>query len=152
MIRKCCVIRLLREVGIRSDFKAFKDRLLAQKIVYIAQTLFNIDFNYRFIWHMRGPYSKALSRDLRTYSKLLCECDNMDRASIVKLTSLIDELRNTSKGLGHAAEVLASYLMLSKEVYPKPENPLKELTSRKPYITYEDVEEVLRIARKYAAI
>lgn len=152
MVRKCCVIRLLRDAGIRSDFKSFEDRLLAQKIIYIAQSLLDIDFGYSFVWHIRGPYSKALSRDLRMYNKLRCECDEASRTSIARTISLINELRSTGKGLSHAVEVLASYLMLLKEVYPKPEDPLKELISRKPYITYEDVEGVLRVARKYAAL
>ncbi len=153
MVKKCCVIKLLRELGIRSNFKSFDERLLAQKIIYLAQSLFNIDFGYKFVWHIRGPYSKALSKDLRAYSsKTLCECNDLSRDSITKIITLINELRSASKGLSHSVEVLASYVMLTRDVYPRSQDPYKDLTSKKPYITYEDVNEVLSIARKYVVI
>jgi hypothetical protein len=149
MSRACCVVKMLRELGIRSDFNSFKDRLLAQKIVYIAQTVFGIDFGYKFIWHIRGPYSKILSRDLRVSVDPTCRCPELSSESLGKLKSLINDLRSLDNDLSVSAEVLASYLMLSRDVYPRPEDPIKELISRKPYISYDDVQNILKIYSKY---
>lgn len=150
MLKSCCVIKLLIDVGIHPDFKSFKDRLLVQKVVYVAQTLFNINFGYRFIWHIRGPYSKALSKDLRTsetYS--MCRCPELDSNSALRLKSLINELRNLNVDLSLSLEIIASYLMLSKDVYPKPEDPVKELLLRKPYISREDINAILNVFSRY---
>jgi len=149
MSKACCVVKMLKELGIRPDFNSFKDRLLAQKIVYIAQTVFGIDFGYKFIWHIRGPYSKDLSRDLRVSTDPTCRCPELNSESLSRLKSLINDLRSLGKDLRISMEVLASYLMLSRDVYPKPEDPIKELLSRKPYISCEDVQNVLKIYSKY---
>jgi hypothetical protein len=149
MSRACCVVKMLKELGIRSDFNSFKDRLLAQKIVYIAQTVFGIDFGYKFIWHIRGPYSKTLSRDLRVSTDSTCRCPELSSESLSRLKSLVNDLRGLGKDLSISTEVLASYLMLSRDVYPRPEDPIKELISRKSYISYEDVQNILKIYSRY---
>ncbi len=151
MLKSCCITKLLMDVGINSDFRLFKDRLLAQKVVYIAQTLFNINFGYRFIWHIRGPYSKALSKDLRApegYS--MCRCPELDNNSVLRLKSLINELRGLNVDLSLSLEIIASYLMLSKDVYPRPEDPAKELLLRKPYIGHENISAILNVFSKYS--
>ncbi len=149
-MRGCCIIGLLMDLGIHPDFKSFKDRLLAQKVVYLAQRLFNMNFGYEFIWHIRGPYSKALSRDLRApedYST--CRCPEIDGRAVARMKSLLNELRGLDMDLSLSLEILASYLMLSKDVYPRPEDPVKELLSRKPYVSQDDVDSVLSVSRKY---
>ncbi|MCS7108441.1 MAG: hypothetical protein RMH77_03360 [Sulfolobales archaeon] len=150
MSRSCCVIKLLTDLGIRSDFRSFKDRLLAQKIVYVAQTIFNINFGYKFIWHIRGPYSKTLSRDLRaSEDRGGCRCQELDYSSVSKLKSMLSELRGLNMDVGLSLEIIASYLMLSRDVFPKPEDPVKELLSRKPYINYENISTALNVFSKY---
>jgi len=150
MNRLCCVAKLLRELNLRMDFNSFKSRLLAQKVVYVAQTLLNIDLGYKFIWHIRGPYSKALSRDLRMLDKVHdCSCVELGGGALLRLKSLLGELRGVSSDLSYTLEILASYLMLVNEVYPKPDDPLKELISRKPYVRYEDAVKVLSVMNKY---
>jgi DNA-directed RNA polymerase subunit F len=73
----------------------------------------------------------------------------MSSESLGKLKSLINDLRNLGNDLSVSAEILASYLMLSRDVYPRPEDPIKELISRKPYISYDDVQNILKIYSKY---
>lgn len=149
-MKGCCITKLLVDLGIYPDFKLFKDRLLAQKIVYLVQTIFNVNFGYKFIWHIRGPYSKALSRDLKAPEDYgVCRCSEMDGNTVLKLKSFISELRGLNMDLSLSLEIIASYLMLSRDVYPRPEDPVKELLSRKPYISYENVNAVLRISGKY---
>lgn len=149
-MKGCCIAKLLADLGIYSDFKLFKDRLLAQKVIYLAQTVFNINFGYKFIWHIKGPYSKALSRDLKAPEDYrVCRCSEIDGNAFLKLKSLINELRGLNMDLSLSLEIIASYLMLSRDVYPRPEDPVKELLLRKPYISYENVNAVLRISGKY---
>ncbi|MEM1982563.1 MAG: hypothetical protein QXD94_03065 [Sulfolobales archaeon] len=150
MSRSCCVAKLLRDLGVRSDFKSFKDRLLAQKIVYLAQTIFGINFGYRFIWHIRGPYSKSLSRDLRTpevYDE--CSCLEVENNALLRLKSLLNELKGLNIDISLALEIIASYLMLLRDVFPKPEDPVKELMIRKPYISGENIKTALSVISKY---
>ncbi|MEM0453058.1 MAG: hypothetical protein QXO98_00160 [Sulfolobales archaeon] len=150
MSRSCCVAKLLRDLGVRSDFKSFKDRLLAQKIVYLAQTIFGINFGYRFIWHIRGPYSKSLSRDLRTpevYDE--CSCLEVENSALLRLKSLLNELKGLNIDISLALEIIASYLMLLRDVFPKPEDPVKELMIRKPYISGENIKTALSVISKY---
>lgn len=44
------------------DMSSFNDRLRFQKIIYIMNSA-GIDLDYRFGWHLRGPYSSSLASD-----------------------------------------------------------------------------------------
>ena len=64
---------LEKETGYKFNIEKLEDRLLIQKIVYIAR-YFGIDLGYHFDCYIRGPYSSELADD---YYKLLSkeECD-----------------------------------------------------------------------------
>lgn len=48
---------------LKVDMKDFEDRVLFQKVVYLAQTL-GIGFEeYKFGWYVHGPYSPALTTE-----------------------------------------------------------------------------------------
>ena len=58
---------LERKTGHKFNIEKLEDRLLIQKIVYIAR-FFGIDLGYHFDCYIRGPYSSELAND---YYKLL---------------------------------------------------------------------------------
>jgi len=53
----------LNELGMRCDVSGFDSRLILQKTVYLIEEA-GIRLGYSFNWHLRGPYSPALTRDL----------------------------------------------------------------------------------------
>ncbi len=58
---------LEKKTGHKFNIEKLEDRLLIQKIVYIAR-YFGIDLGYHFDRYLRGPYSTELADD---YYKLL---------------------------------------------------------------------------------
>lgn len=53
---------VLDYVGAKADMGSFADRSMIQKMIYLTQIL-GVDLGYRFGWNLRGPYSRALTRD-----------------------------------------------------------------------------------------
>ena len=49
-------------VGRKININQFDDRLTIQKLTYILKEL-GVNFNYRFNWYWRGPYSPSLAHD-----------------------------------------------------------------------------------------
>ncbi|MCD6324467.1 MAG: hypothetical protein J7L55_05115 [Desulfurococcales archaeon] len=138
---KCCATYVVREV-LGEEPNDFSGRLAAQKLIYLIQKVLGINLGYSFMWFSRGPYSKALAKDLRGCEEgVKCLGDDELR----KARELISRLRGSGVPLTKALEIAASYLMLRDEVFPKPEDPVKELLERKPFIKDEEVNAVLDV-------
>lgn len=60
--RQLALYTLLTKLG-EFGIENFKQRLFAQKAIYLAQ-LYGFDFSYRFSWYKMGPYSPDLTKDL----------------------------------------------------------------------------------------
>lgn len=54
---------MLRKLGIKATMACFKDRLVVQKVVYLAQAA-GLDLGYYYGWYIRGPYCSAVADDL----------------------------------------------------------------------------------------
>lgn len=52
----------IEALGVQLRLTRFRDRLVLQKAVYLAQAA-GVNLGYRFRWYLRGPYSPALARD-----------------------------------------------------------------------------------------
>ena len=148
MSTSCCALYIVNKLlgGVR---QTFHDRLAAQKLIYIIQKLFNKDLGYSFMWYTRGPYSRALAKDLRTCSE---EGKCLSDEEIRSVKGFLNDLERTDIPLFRALEIAASYLMLKDDVYPKPTDPVKELVQRKPYISEEEVLKVINVIQNYANI
>ncbi len=147
MNSKCCAKTLIKEI-LKTSLKTFKERLEAQKLIYVAQEVFNVGFSYSFMWYSRGPYSKALARDLRVCDlPPIKEC--VSPAVLSMINSFVNDLRNLNTPLSKSLEIVASYLMLKKEVFPKPEDPVKELRIRKPYLKEGEIMEAIKVLNTY---
>lgn len=61
--RQIAAVLALRELGIEPRLDVFKDRLVVQKSVYLAQAA-GVDLGYFYGWYLRGPYCSPLARDM----------------------------------------------------------------------------------------
>ncbi len=146
--RRARAVWLLESLGFdKLSPDSFRDRLIVQKALYLAQAC-GIDLGYRFKWHARGPYSKGLARDMRMGFSVKPEpLVNVD-GCLDKAKRLIYRLRSLPGDESYWFEVAASLHMLAKGVYPPSRNPVDELVSRKPYIKRDDAELVYSILRE----
>lgn len=53
---------LFKTLGKNLAMDTFDDRLMVQKIPYLAQ-IYGVDLNYHYFWYLRGPYSKDVASD-----------------------------------------------------------------------------------------
>ncbi len=64
MNKKEIIAGLLKTISERNyNVSSFNQRLLAQKIMYIIQEVFGIDFGYDFNLYLRGPYSPKFTNE-----------------------------------------------------------------------------------------
>ena len=145
MTLNCCSLFIVNAV-LKARPSTFKERLDAQKIIYIAQRLFNINLGYTFMWYSRGPYSKGLARDLRM-CKYPVPC--IDDKLLKDLKDLVEDLKRTNLPLHKALEIAASYVMLKYDVYPKPANIIEELIKRKKFLKKYEVLSVLKVMAQH---
>ncbi len=61
--RQIADILVLNALGIKPSMAQFRDRLVVQKTIYLAQEI-GIDLGYHFGWYLRGPYCSVLSDDM----------------------------------------------------------------------------------------
>lgn len=142
-----CVVKLLKESGYELNLNRFKDKLLLQKLVYIAQKIFSIKLDYKFSWYHYGPYSRGLAIDAGRYGlEYQGKCD-IDMVKLTKFVKFINEVNNFGD-LNYWAELIASYVMLNNDVYPKPKDPVKELVTKKKYIKIKDVYKGIELLKK----
>ncbi len=143
-----CVVRLVDTCGFKLDLSKFKDKLLLQKLVYIAQKLFNMNLGYKFSWYYYGPYSRGLALDAGKYgfgTSDVCELNLSDLGRFIEFMNDVKKLGNVS----YWVELIASYVMLSTDVYPRPKDPIKELVSKKKHIKVNDVIKGIELLKKY---
>ena len=61
--RQIAAVLTLKWLGVEFKLETFTDRLIAQKAIYLAQTV-GADLGYFYGWYLRGPYCPALTEDL----------------------------------------------------------------------------------------
>ncbi len=143
--------RVLDEIGFNSSM--FSNKLVIQKAAYMLQEVFGVKLGAKFFWYSYGPYSYEVARDY----KLIIEGRYMEYVSIDEegikrfldfVKKIGDELVVEDKGLDYWLEIIASLHMLSKKVYPPPEDVVGELVKRKPYLDENDVKRTLEFMRR----
>lgn len=63
-------------VGRPLTIKELSDRIIIQKIIYLADILGVSTGNFNFSWYKKGPYSSALTHLLYKYENNFVEIDN----------------------------------------------------------------------------
>ncbi len=61
--RQIASLLTLKRLGIEASMKSFRDRLVVQKVVYLAQAA-GLDLGYYYGWYIRGPYCSAVADDM----------------------------------------------------------------------------------------
>ncbi len=146
------VIQLLRDTGIIREISigTMEFRMAVQKFVYLLQVVGGLDLGFKFEWLSMGPYSKGLQNYYQRISKALASNleNNVVEFSVlewVALEAVKKLLFNVKEQMGRldvkVLEIVASLIMLCRDVYPKPQDPVEELVLRKKLLR----EDVLKI-------
>ncbi len=143
-----------------SLLKGFNGKLIVQKVAYLLQEAFGVDLGVKFVWHSYGPYSYEIAKDYKLINTFMCVQSN-DNMSIAEgngvkgirefkefLKSLKKKFAVNEDEIGYWLEIIASLYMLSKKIYPPPEDVVDELLERKPYVSRKDAIRALRFLRE----
>ncbi len=127
-------------------------RVTVQKIGYLLQKIGGEDLGLRFEWLTMGPYSRSLQNHYYTIAKLISngniKLSEEDLQIVNRVEHFISMLR---KAIGYVdiqlLEIVASLIMICKDIYPKVDNPVNELINRKKNISKDIVERVLHFLK-----
>jgi len=140
----------LKMVGINPKMETFSERKRVQKMVYLLDKVFHLNFGFSYNWYLHGPYSPELTKlifdviekereDIAKPVNLSAE----DRAKIGRLRLfLCDDIESTD-----ALELLVSLhyiLKCSPDSDSKVENAVDFLKSKKPYFSDEEISDALK--------
>jgi uncharacterized protein YwgA len=113
-------------------------KVIVQKLGYLVQKVGGIDFDLKFEWLSRGPYSRSLQNYYHVILHYISNYPNdffLNEAENLALNRVKDFLNIIRVTLGkldiEVIEAVASLIMLCTDVYPTPENPIDELLKRK---------------------
>ena len=141
--------------GVKLPFQidSFRDRLIMQKAVYLAQAA-GINLGYYYHWYLYGPYSPSLTRD--EYAIAADISADLDESKGWKLdersSQRLEEIRSLFTGLerdklAKKLELLASvhFLIERKQVSKVDTSRIITTLERfnKDYFSEEDVKEAL---------
>ena len=140
----------LKMLGISPRMETFSERKRVQKMVYLLDKVFHLNFGYSYNWYLHGPYSPELTRIIFD----LIEKEREDIAKPVKLSAadrakisrlklfLCDDIESTD-----ALELLVSlhYLLnCSSDSDSRIEDAVNFLKSKKPYFSDEEISNALK--------
>jgi len=140
----------LKMVGMSPRMETFSERKRIQKIVYILDKIFHLNFGYSYNWYLYGPYSPELTRIIfdviekeREDIAKPVELSPEDKDKIRRLKLFInDDIESTD-----TLELLVSlhYLL---DCWPdtdsKVEDAVNFLKSKKPYFSDEEISNALK--------
>ena len=116
----------IEALGVELRLASFRDRLVLQKAVYLAQAA-GVNLGYRFRWYLRGPYSPALTRDAFAAATEVREFGDESRGWALDSKSVqrLDSVRALVPGPGarhpdRQLELLASlHYLITREGLPR---------------------------------
>ncbi len=125
------------------DIGKYENRLMLQKIVYLAQSA-GLGFGYNFSWYLRGPYCSELTKD---YFDLVDAKPTIRPGSFIgREKSIIDALKgNFSKEVASdtGLELLGSLVFVIRDMHVSQKAAaIEKLRSLKPWFTAEEIKEV----------
>ena len=62
MAKKSKLFASLRVLGVRPKMDTFADRKKVQKLVYLLDKVFDMNFDFSYSWYLHGPYSPELTK------------------------------------------------------------------------------------------
>ncbi len=138
----------LKMVGINPKMETFSERKRVQKMVYLLDKVFHLNFGFSYNWYLHGPYSPELT-------KLIFDVIEKEREDIAKPVNLSAEDRGKIGRLKlflcddiestDALELLVSlHYILKCSPDSKVENAVDFLKSKKPYFSDEEISDALK--------
>lgn len=149
MVQKSKLFACLRVLGIRTKMNTFADRKKVQKLVYLLDKVFDMNFNFLYSWYLHGPYSPEVTRRVfdviegrevvRSDPKFLSKEDmrKIDRLKLFLGTDI-----NSNDNL----ELLASLHFVmnrAKDSGLTLEEAIDFLKTKKPYFTDEEIQKAI---------
>ena len=116
-----------------------------QYLIYVMEKLFNINLGYKFRLLAKGPYSRKLFNDLKRLGQdIKCR----DELNYKVLKEFIKDLNSCGLSMRIVLKVIATYVMFTKDVYPRPKDVIKEVSKICRLKDYE-VQRILSRFRSY---
>ena len=118
--RQIAAVLVLRELGIEPKMDFFRDRLVVQKALYLAQAA-GCDLGYFYGWYLRGPYCSNVAEDMFAATEGPVDpedavqsfaLDEESRECLAKIKELIAKRKQAD--LARCLELLASVHFLVK--------------------------------------
>lgn len=125
-------------LGMRLDLDDFDQKLIVQKIVYIAQKM-GVKFDYEFGWWVRGVYSSPLTVDLYDINEqeLNYTPTRFEEIFAEKLLNVAGAFKNKVR----AFEIVSTVVYAQEHKGMKDEKKISEfIKSEKPWFTDEEIE------------
>ena len=149
--RQISTLLALKELGIEPKLDLFRDRLVLQKTVYLAQVA-GCDLGYFYGWYLHGPYCSALAKDMFAVvedPESLDELGNrwvLDDESRKQLQRLQTLTRPGDPGLAQRLELLASvHYLITRNQLPdrRPSTVAERLAKFGKNFTEKEVKEAI---------
>ena len=140
----------LAALDINPKMETFSERKKVQKMVYLLDKVFHLNFGYSYNWYLHGPYSPELTRIIfdvieqeREDIAEPVELSREDREKITRLKIFLNyDIESTD-----TLELLVSLHYLLNcwpESNSRVENAVNFLKSKKPYFSNEEISNALR--------
>ena len=124
--RQIAAVLTLQRLGVEFNLETFTDRLIAQKAIYLAQTV-GADLGYFYRWYLRGPYCPALTEDLfgavadaaaRDIQRSRWTLDELTTRRLDRLRAVVGKSGGDKVKVARRVELLASvhFLIAQKQV------------------------------------
>uniref|UniRef100_A0A7C5TIX6 Uncharacterized protein n=1 Tax=Ignisphaera aggregans TaxID=334771 RepID=A0A7C5TIX6_9CREN len=151
------VAYLMKDTGIIEyiSIGSIEFKIAVQKFVYLLQVVGGLDLGFKFEWLSMGPYSKGLQNYYQKISRVLTnnlnrvELNAFEQNALEAVKRLLFGVKDQIAKLDvKTLEIVASLVMLCRDVYPKPLDPVEELIKRKKLFK-EDVLRIWRVIDKF---
>jgi uncharacterized protein YwgA len=128
------------------DSNSFEDRLYAQKIFYILQKGFGIDFDYKYKWYLYGPYSTEVAHDFYEIKNT----SNLPETSFKseELEKKFNEAMKFFEDIKpdrNKIELLSSIIFANKESRLNKAETISSIIKRKPWYSKDEIENAWNI-------
>jgi uncharacterized protein YwgA len=140
----------LAALGINPKMETFAERKRVQKVVYLLDKVFGMNFNYYYSWYLHGPYSPQVTQIVfdivegrQGVGSNPVNLSDEDLGKIERMKSFLKE----DLYLNDALELLVSvdYLLSCISNPSSREKEIMEfLNVKKPYFTNEEIVAAIR--------
>ena len=139
----------LSALGINPEMKTFAERKKVQKLVYLLDKVFGMDFRFSYSWYLHGPYSPEVTKivfDVIEGRQIVDSStealSKTDLAKIDRLKTFLGKEMDSNDKL----ELLVSLHFLiecSRDPRLTQNDVVAFLKSKKPYFTDEEIAEAI---------